>query len=847
MRTVLALVLLGLAAAATATPEGVEIQYMDARGRRPAPAARVLDRRVARGPYSREAVAEASNFEAAADSPGKVVLVVDDAVYSGISGSLSTFETDLESEGYAVEVWQVSGGSAEDIRSDLQDEYAAGGLDGAIMIGDIPAGWLENGDGEYPVDLFLMDMDGSWTDSDGDGLYESASGKGPEIWVGRLTPTYITAGSSVALLNNYFAKNHAYRMGTLSLPDRALAYEEAFTGLTGYLDDLYADVTLKNDPVGTCADDYRAELMAGYEWVHLISHSSPWGSSFHTGAPSGGGGTFDYFEVNPLDPHAFFYVLNCCSNGRWTEVDNLANGYIWADTYGLAALAQAKVDYTNDFQEYYTALAGGSNLGDAYMAWLDNNLYMEDGAVLFGDPTLKPHGQSTGAAAVGETGSPAGTDLWLSEPISDGFDSQGRADTYYDPSSGQVFATCGTSEDRRANILATRSDSDSWAEPVIVCEHEYWDWHPTVGGDGQGNVWVVWQSMRVNHETYDIFASSWNGSSWESADQLTSGDPFEVEPSIDGGGGHAWLVWQKWQGTQTDIEGTMWTGSEWTTISAVSDEEGGERHPDVAYGGGRFGLAYQASRGGSWVIAFRDAPDSGPFGDEEVISASSGEARYPRLACDGEYFWATWQNGAGEILCARETSSGWQPPVVVSGTDVGCRPDVEALSATEATVTWTQAGQTVRAAEYDGGWGSPYSALSADAVDDASLVADGSGELWALYGRRGADLQWDLWAGRPDPAGVAGPGSGTIPPVSLRLMGDNPFRSSVAMAVRTPGEATLEIYDAAGRLVCSSVVESGPFNWTAVGSNGRTVPAGVYYARLRADGSSASLKMVKLP
>jgi hypothetical protein len=846
MRTLLAFALLGVAASAAAAPEGIEIQYMDAHGRRPAPAARLIEARPDRGPYSRSVLVDAAPVDAGPESPGKVVLVVDDAVYGGIVGSLSTFQADLESEGYTVEVWQVSGGSAEDIRSDLQDEYAAGGLDGAIVIGDIPAGWLENGDGEYPVDLFLMDMDGSWTDSDGDGLYESASGKGPEIWVGRLTPTYITAGSSVALLNNYFAKNHAYRMGTLTLPDRALAYEEAFTGLTDYLGDLYADVTLKDDPVGTCADDYRAELMAGYEWVHLISHSSPWGSSFHTGAPSGGGGTFDYFEVNPLDPHAFFYVLNCCSNGRWTEVDNLANGYIWTDTYGLAALAQAKVDYTNDFQEYYTALAAGSNLGDAYIAWLDNNLYMEDGAVLFGDPTLKPHGQSVGAAAVGEAGSPAGTDLWLSEPISDGFDSQGRADTYHDPSSGQVFAACGTSEDRRANILATRSDGDSWAEPVIVCEHEYWDWHPTVGGDGQGQVWIAWQSMRSNHSTYDIFLSEWNGSSWEAADQLTSGDPFEVEPSIDGGGGHAWLVWQKWQGTQTDVEGTMWTGSEWTTISAVSDEEGGERHPDVAYGGGRFGLVYQASRDGSWVIAFRDAPDSGPFGDEEIVSASSGEARYPRIDSDGEHFWVTWQNGGGEILCARETSTGWQPPAVVSGTDVGCRPDVEAASAAEATVTWAQAGQTIRAAEYDGGWTAPYSALSADAVDDASLVTDGSGQLWALYGRRGADLQWDLWAGRPDPAGVAGPGSGAAT-VSLRLLGANPFRSSVALGVAAPGEASLEIYDAAGRLVGDHRVETGVFSWNAAGSGGRTVPAGVYYAVLRAGGSSASLKMVKLP
>ena len=846
MRLFLAAFVLGLTAVAAATPEGVEIQYMDGHGRQPTPQARWMEARSESGSYSRSVVRQAVVESGRAPSaPGKVVLVVDGGVYDGISASLATFQADLESEGYAVEIWQVAGGSAEDLRSDLQDEYTAGGLDGAILIGDIPAGWQDNGYGEYPVDLFLMDMNGTWTDSDGDGLYESNSNEGPEIWVGRLTPTYITAGSSVELLNNYFAKNHAYRMGTLTLPDRALAYEEAFTGLTGYLNNLYGDVTLKNSPSGTNADDFREELLNGYEWVHLISHSSPWGSSFHTGAPSGGGGTFDYFEVNPLDPHAFFYVLNCCSNGRWTEVDNLANGYIWCESYGLAALAQTKVDYTNDFQEYYSALAGGSNLGDAYVSWLGNNLYNEDGAVLFGDPTLKPHGQSIGVAAVGE-GSPAGADLWLTDPLTDGFHSQGRADTYYDPQSGNIFAVCGTSDDCRANILATMSDGDSWAEPMTVCYHEYWDWHPTVGGDGTGNVWVVWQSMRNNHETYDLFSSSWNGSSWESAQQLTSGDPFEVEPSMDGGGGHAWLVWQKWEETDTNIEGMMWTGSTWTTLETVSGEATAERHPDVAYGGGRFGLVYQAMREGNWVIAFRDAPDSGPFGAEQIISSGSGENRYPRIDSDGAYFWAVWQNESGEILCARESSGGWAAPVVVSGTDVGCRPDVEAVSSEQATACWAQGGQTIRAAEYAAGWSAPYSALSGDAVDDASLVAGPAGELWALYGRRGEDLQWDLWAGTPDPSGVAEAEGGDPVPVSLSLAGPNPFTGSVALAVGAPGRARLDVFDVSGRRVASHQVESGVFNWNAMVA-GRPAPSGVYFARLEYQGHCSSVRMVKLP
>ncbi len=149
-----------------------------------------------------------------------MVLLVDAGVYPGITGGLSTFQNDLELEGYAIEVWEIQGGTASDIRNDLQAEYASGSLVGAMAIGDIPTGWMDNGYGEYPIDMYLMDMNGSWTDSNSDGLFESYSNGAPEIWLGRLTPTYLTFASETELLNLYFEKNHAYRTGAMSLPQR---------------------------------------------------------------------------------------------------------------------------------------------------------------------------------------------------------------------------------------------------------------------------------------------------------------------------------------------------------------------------------------------------------------------------------------------------------------------------------------------------------------------------------------------------------------------------------------------------------------------------------------------------
>ena len=834
MKTMLTLIIV-IAAVNTvyATPEGIPIQYMDSRNRQPSSSRALIEQ--GRASYTMAVTSAPLPLGTDAD---KVVLLVDAQVASGISASLTTFQSDLEAEGYTVLVWQITGGDATDIRTDLQAEYALGSLVGAIAIGDIPTGWIENGYGEYPIDMYLMDMNGTWTDSDDDGLFNYYSNAAPEIWIGRLTPTYLTIGSSVDLLNSYFAKNHAYRTGTLSLPERALAYEEAFTGLTSALDDLYDDVTRKTNPTGTNADDFKAELMNGYEWVHLISHSSPWGSSFHTGAPPEGAGTFDNFEVAPLDPHAFFYVCNCGSNGRWTEVDNLANSYIWTDSYGLVALAQTKVDYTNDFAEYYAQLVNGSNLGDAFRVWLTSNMGNEDGAVLFGDPTLKPKQSDAGYTNIADDiESPAPTG-WLDFPITDGLHSQGRVDMYADPSSDMIFAVSGSSDPVRANILATCTDGDSWSAPVTVCQHEYWDWHPTVGGDGTGNVWVAWHSMRDDHEGYEIYTSLWNGSVWGAANRLTTSAPFDVEPALSGGNGHTWLVWQKWDGGNPDIVGRMWTGSEWTTEETITDTDDSERYPDVAYNGSGYGLVYHRKDANGWVIGFRDAPDSGAFGAETVVSATTGENRYPCIEGTEDGYAVTWQSQAGQIMFADFNGSSWNSPVVVSESDYGSKPSVTVMNSGNIIVSWTNGMNAIRFNErYGSSWSGVYTAATASAIDDGKMAHNASDELWLVYGARGEDLQWDLRASTPDPAGI----ENTEAFVSFGIVniGRNPVQSMAVFQITAPGESVLSIHDMTGRVIHANRVNPGNYNW-----NCSNYASGVYFVRLHNDTSSVDLKMV---
>jgi len=83
----------------------------------------------------------------------------------------------------------------------------------------------------YAADLYYEDINGTWADSNGDGLMDSHTGSvAPEIFVSHILTSNLTslhAGrTEAAMLNNYFAKDHAYRLGQLRTPQNSLFYSD---------------------------------------------------------------------------------------------------------------------------------------------------------------------------------------------------------------------------------------------------------------------------------------------------------------------------------------------------------------------------------------------------------------------------------------------------------------------------------------------------------------------------------------------------------------------------------------------------------------------------------------------
>ena len=342
----------------------------------------------------------------------KICVIANETLYPSIESSLDQYSADLTAEGHTVEIHTSSGGTPEDLRSYLQNLYSQG-MDGSLFIGDLPVAWYEaicnwkdKSYEDFPCDLYYMDLDGTFADTNANSLYDMHTGdQAPEIFVGRLTASPLTmdGADEVSLLQNYFQKNHIYRTGGLITNTRALVFVD---------DDWYYDADFWNDcmeyiycysfllkdQATTISDVYEANLSKDYEFIHVAAHSN-WGAHYFDG-PGGTGGTTTNTEIKHADPVSIFYSLFACSNARFVETNYMGGWYIFTDTYGLAATGSCKVGSMLYFDMFYYPLGNGATIGEAFREWWtfiadyigisENEVDWFYGMTLLGDPTLMP-------------------------------------------------------------------------------------------------------------------------------------------------------------------------------------------------------------------------------------------------------------------------------------------------------------------------------------------------------------------------------------------------------------------------------------------------------------------------
>ena len=330
---------------------------------------------------------------------GDLLIIVEEAIYNNVKDCIDQYVLDVCRDGYWAIVYTEDGGTHVDLRNFIIARNPVG----VLLIGNTPVAWYEHDGSQFPCDLYFMDTDGSWTDSNNDGVFDDHDGNiDPSIWVGRIwTPA--GNGNDVDQINDYFARNHKFRLGELGHERTALSYvDDDWTTFNDCeMDEMFpsSQIEVITNTALTDADRYKAEVNASRSWVQLCAHSWFTGHSFEVDPTNETIHSAYFRDTNP--PNAHFYNLFCCGPGRFTVNDYLAGWYIFdqqggGTNLGLTAVASAKSGSMLFFADFYKPLGQGKDIGSAFVDWWnERGPNHEDwerdwfyGLVLIGDPTL---------------------------------------------------------------------------------------------------------------------------------------------------------------------------------------------------------------------------------------------------------------------------------------------------------------------------------------------------------------------------------------------------------------------------------------------------------------------------
>jgi hypothetical protein len=779
-----------------------------------------------------------------------VLIFVNAELYSEIEPELQTYLSDLNNAGYGTKLIGIIGGRAQNLRQTLQ-AHQDSGLVGTVMIGNLPVAWWEDSESgeDYPIDLFFSDLTGLFSDNDGDGKFDSHTGSTqPDIWVGRIHPSSLTYDGEVRLVKEYLRRNHLYRTGQLSIPHRGLVYNE----VTWYPNDhgmsnLYSDVVIFNDANTTTAYHYKSQLRIGYEFVHLVAHSSPWAHTFFLAGDVPGGGSVFNFEIPALSPHACFYFLNACMCGRYLERDNLGNWYLFGGE-GLVVIASTQLMYgINSLSPFYQALAHDSCFGDAFLKWHRSVYTSFRGTGILGDPTLKVNRAIPQVLPIPPVVYHKVPIIdWTEYPVDTVNFVNGNPAIGY--SEGRIRIVFDSGRNVRSDNYISSFDGTRFTPPESIAWHEYYDFFSAVATDATGRFWVVWQSFRdyPSYEHFQLFSCYYHQGRWSNVRRVgTLAGYHDIQPDLVlGFGDTLWCAFKSWRAGNGDI----WVsyeanGSSWSNPVPLVADSLDQIDPTITVDNeNRIWVFWTSSSSGRWWIQGRCRESVW----QPIFNLdTSGNNYSPRAITDARgrvwVIWHKWQNNQADVYYSYYDGQGWLPPQPLTALPSDeILPDITPAPDGTVWACWqsNQNGQwDIYVSYYREGWSLPQP-VTCDPANDYNpvITSDGGGNIWVAWASDRRNY-WNIYASVSPLTGVSEEpflAEAGEPKVKIQ----NPLSGEIKFSL--PGEFALKIYSVNGQEIASLSGRNETIRLK------RNLRPGIYLVRILTKNFSQNWKLIVL-
>ena len=327
------------------------------------------------------------------------LVVVESSLHEPLQDSFEQYAETMRLAQFEVHVESWVPGTVDELKGLLFDYADRHGIEGALLIGDLPAAWYEQvgpeGYEHFPTDIYLQDRDAIWVDTNNSGIFDFHEDLDLDIYTARLngTPTQ---------LQDYFGRAQHYRsVGSLVDVSAFIFIDDDWsttdTSDAFHLDELYSSVEIIQDKADSTRENYLAKLTGdGAEFVYQKIHAGPLFLNFDEHLDEHG-------ELVPRKLHASdiaednlkvsFLNMTNCSAARFTTAGNVAEAYTVGTGYGLAIIGSTKVGHLTDPRLFHQNLVQGMRWGEAYRAWYNeegkHNDFWYLGVVIMGDPLVR--------------------------------------------------------------------------------------------------------------------------------------------------------------------------------------------------------------------------------------------------------------------------------------------------------------------------------------------------------------------------------------------------------------------------------------------------------------------------